>query len=229
MHVLRKFVCSLLALCACSATASPPARDASTGDDASSTGGGSAIPNPTGTCQAPDDGSRRGYHSSDGTAWLPDCKSPLRREYWRVFAESADSAFVIPRPDGAPELEPVCNDTDHALNPIVRAHALCASAAGQADLELVNHNAPADALAVTHFMHGVLRFTTSGSGIAPFPLPSDIIDACDLHPEAASTALRAMCDRERDRLQSGNDIGFSYEGPGAIELADLLNELYGVP
>jgi hypothetical protein len=78
-------------------------------------------------------------------------------------------------------------------------------------------------------MHGMLRFTGGGdSEIAPYPLPSDIVDACALHPEAASADLRAICERERDRLQSGHGIGFSYTGPGAVELVALLNELYGI-
>jgi len=37
-----------------------------------------------------------------------------------------------------------------------------------------------------------------------------------------------MCDREAERLRTGLEIGFSYQGPAAVELAARLNELYGV-
>ena len=187
------------------------------------------VTNPTGTCTPPGDGSRAGYHSAAGSTWLPDCGNALRREYWRVFAQTPDSAYVIPRPDGAPELASVCSDTGHELNQLVRRYALCQAASSGAEVTRVNDILPADALAITRFMHGVLRFVSDGgSEIAPYPLPSDIIDACALHPETPSADLRAICERERDRLASGQGIGFSYTGPGAIELAALLNELYGI-
>jgi hypothetical protein len=189
----------------------------------------SPIANPTGTCAPPGDGSRAGYHSAAGTTWLPDCGNALRREYWRVFAQTPDSAYVIPRPDGARELASACNDPGHELNGLAQSYALCRPASSGAEVERVNDILPADALAITHFMHGVLRFTMdAGLGIAPHPLPSDIVDACALHPDTASADLRAICERERDRLESGHDIGFSYTGPGAVELVALLNELYGI-
>jgi hypothetical protein len=189
----------------------------------------SPIVNPSGNCQASGDGSRAGYHSAAGSTWLPDCENPLRREYWRVFAQTKDSAYVIPRPDGAPELAPACNAPDHELGQIVQRQALCHSAESSEQVERVNDIPPADALALTRFLHGKLRFTAGGGiGVTPHPLPTDILDACALHPAAASADLRSICDRERERLESGHDIGFSYVGPGAIELAALLNELYGV-
>jgi hypothetical protein len=93
----------------------------------------------------------------------------------------------------------------------------------------VNDVALADALRVAHFLHGRLRFATTGGGlgITPYPLPSDIVDACALHG-GSSKELEALCQRERDRLASGTDLGFTYEGPGAVELVARLNELYGI-
>jgi hypothetical protein len=197
---------------------------------ASQQSGGAAqsIDNPTGACKAPNDGSRAGYHSAGSGIWLLDCNNTLAREYWRVFAQSATSAYVIPRPDGASYLRPVCASPEHELHERVKKYALCEPASSEAEVERVNDIAPADALAITHFLHTALEFVATGSGIAPFPIPSDILDACDLHPEQNSAELAAICERERKRLETGHDIGFSYEGPGAVELALRLNELYGV-
>ena len=189
------------------------------------------IPNPSGTCRAPDDGARAGYHSPQGSDWLPDCQNPLRREYWRVFAKSRTSAYTIPRLDGHPLLAPACSDAQHEVAPLVTRYALCAPAMSSQDVALVNNMAPEDAQQLTRFLHRRLRFEvgTAVLGITPAPIPTDILDACALHPDQNSPDLTAMCNRERDRLRSGNDIGFAYAGPGAMELAQRLNELYGIP
>jgi hypothetical protein len=186
----------------------------------------SGIENPTGTCQAPDSGARAGYHAPGDSQWLPDCQNPLRREYWRVFALDATTAYTIPRLDGAPQLKPLCTDPQHPLAPLTTRYPLCAPAMSQAEVSRINAMTPADALALTHFLHSQLRFVAGTASIAPFPPPTDIIDACKLHPN--DTALTRMCDREADRLRSGVDIAFTYEGPAAVELAARLNELYGV-
>jgi hypothetical protein len=92
----------------------------------------------------------------------------------------------------------------------------------------VNDMIPADAQTITRFLHQRLRFAIAPSGITPPPIPTDILAACALHPDRNSPALDTLCTRERDRLRSGNDIGFSYTGPGAEELTQRLNELYGI-
>ena len=187
--------------------------------------------NPSGDCTASDDGSRAGYHSAAGTTWLPDCKNPLKREYWRVFAESKDSAYVIPRPDAA--VSEICAAPAHELRELVQGYSLCAEQ-DAAFVERINRLRPEDALELTHYLHTTLRFDTvktdagDVTGITPYPLPSDIVDACAFEPSASSPELETMCQRERDRLESGHDIGFSYDGPGAAELAAKLNELYGI-
>jgi hypothetical protein len=186
------------------------------------------IENPTGSCVAPDDGSRAGYHTAGGATWLLDCKNPLKREYWRVFAQSSTSAFMIPRPDAAPELQDACSNGQHPLHSIVEKYALC----GPADAEtvkIVNDMLPADALDVAHYLHTRLKFVAMSKGIAPFAPPTDILDACALRLAENSSELTYICDRERQRLESGQEIAFSYEGPGAVELAARLNELYGIP
>ena len=63
------------------------------------------------------------------------------------------------------------------------------------------------------------------SGILPWAIPGDILDACALHPN--SPELEAMCERERSNLIA--PVGLSYTGPAADELVARLNELYGIP
>ena len=63
----------------------------------------------------------------------------------------------------------------------------------------------------------------------PWPIPSDIVDACGLQPAANSAALTAVCERERAGLQSGFENATGYTGPGGVELVTRLNELYGIP
>jgi hypothetical protein len=189
------------------------------------------LANPSGSCKPTDNGARAGYHAALDSRWLPDCQNPLAREYFRVFTESATSAYVIPRPDGSPYLEPVCSDPQHELHALVEEHALCAAAESDAAAALVNSIPPADALRIAHYLHAQLKWRVidkPGAGIDPSPLPSDIIDACDLDAMANSADFESLCQRERDRLASGIGIGFFYKGPGAVELVARLNELYGI-
>lgn len=180
-------------------------------------------------CTAPDDGSRAGYHNAQGSTWMLDCENPLRREYWRVFLVDDRHAAMIPRPDGAPELQPACANPDCPLHGLVERYALCTSVADPAQLMRVNTMLPEDALQIAHFLHTRLRFrmTQDRMDITPYPIPSDILDACALHPQANSAELAAICERERKRMQSGHEVGFFYTGAGAVELVERLNELYG--
>lgn len=199
-------------------------------NDASKAGSAVNVENPTGDCIAPDSGARAGYHEPADTQWLPDCSNPLKREYWRVFATTAETAYIIPRPDGDPGLEPACTDEEHPLYTVVQYYALCQPASSPQAVARINAIHPRDALAVTHELHSTLRFevTHEGVGIAPSPIPSDIVDACELHSNEGLPELEAICEREEDRLRKGHDIGFGYEGPGAVALVERLNELYGI-
>lgn len=192
------------------------------------------IQNPTGECVAPDSGERAGYHSpSEGDRWLPDCQNTLRREYWRVFAESADSAYLIPRPDGAPGLQDACTDSTHALHAVVERHALCTTAMSSAQVDSANEIPPSDALAIAHHLHASLRFVAHDQGgygdIAPFPLPSDIADACALHETASVPDLDSACEKERRGSVSSAEEVVQHTGGEAAKLAARLNELYGIP
>lgn len=214
-------VLPLSLLLACTSASAPPPADA-----------GAArfeVENPSGSCVAPNDGSRAGYHSSAGLPWVLDCQNPLAREYWRVFAVDPEHAAMIPRPDGSGYLQAACTDSTQALHAITQTYGLCKSASNSAEVERVNSMAIGDALLVAREQHRQLRFTHVRDDIQPFPVPSDIVDACNLHDNATLPELQAMCERERGRLESGNDIGFSYGGPGGLELAKRLNELYGIP
>jgi hypothetical protein len=188
-----------------------------------------AIDNPTGDCAAPDSGARQGYHQpDDGDVWLRDCELNLNRELWRVFAQSPSRAYVVPRPDGAAALRPVCAGDDAAgVRPTLDRYTLCSASP---DITLVNAMDPADALAITHYLHSQLRFeaTVDQTGITPFALKCDVRDACELEPNQSSE-LETVCMEVRDSLASGTDIGIDYSGPAAMELAALLNELYGIP
>ena len=199
------------------------------GDEGDTSVASATIENPSGACGTRTDGGRAGYHAPGNDVWLPDCHAPLRREYFRVFASSSTSAYTIPRIDGQPLLQAPCTDSGHALRPLVDKYGVCQAAGSVEQVEIVNHMIPGDALALTHYLHTVLRFTAPGeASIEPYPLPSDIIDACELSARTNSPELEAMCARERDRLASGSGIGFSYTGPAATQLAARLNELYGI-
>jgi hypothetical protein len=89
-----------------------------------------------------------------------------------------------------------------------------------------------DALRLTHFLHANLirsrhcrrRPPQARSCVQPYPDPTDVRDACDLHGN--STALQATCDIVFDSLS--RDVGYKSLGPGASDLAERLNELYDV-
>ncbi|MCP4167383.1 MAG: hypothetical protein GY759_16050 [Chloroflexi bacterium] len=181
-------------------------------------------------CQPPGDGAREGYHYPGDDIWLPDCDNLLVREYWRVFVQDEKSAYIIPRPDAAPELQAVCTDESHALRDLTDRYQLCSAATDSSQITKINNMLPEDALRLTHFLHTQLRFHfgDDGTGITPFPIPTDIVDACSLHPQTNSAELDELCERERSRRDSGQDIGYVYSGDAAKQLVELLNELYGI-
>jgi hypothetical protein len=190
------------------------------------------VKNPTGRCTGGAGGARPGYSVPDpATVWLPDCKSPLSREYWRVYALTPHSAYILPRPDGAYQLTFVCRTDDHPLRPLVDRYRLCSPAATPEDVDVVNDMKLADALAITHFLHTQLLFEASESVpdafVRPAPIPGDVLDACALHPDSSSAALASDCDLERQAVETGMDAfpDFSATAP---EMAALLNELYGI-
>lgn len=189
------------------------------------------ISNPSGACGTRSDGGRVGYHApAAGDQWVPDCQNPLLREYWRAFSRDGNTAYVIPTFNAAPELSEPCSDADHELATVVARYGLCSSPQSPDQVDLVNHMELSDALRVIHFLHTQLKFvaTQAGVGITPYPLPSDILDACALGGQANSTELDSICRNERDVIDHGFDIGRFYTGPGGVDLAIRLNQLYGI-
>lgn len=190
------------------------------------------ITNPSGTCGTRSDGGRVGYHGpSANDQWVPDCQNPLLREYWRVFSQDGNTAYVIPRPDGAPELSTPCSDAYHDLHAVVVRYELCSFAESEEQVNIINHIELSDALHVTHFLHTQLKFavTQDTLGIHPFPIPGDILDACVLGGQVNPLELESICQSWRDAIASGNDGPLVYSGPGAVDLVTRLNELYGIP
>lgn len=153
------------------------------------------VENPSGDCEAADDGGRRCYHAPEpGDQYLPDCDLPIDREYWRVFAQSEDSAYLIPRPDGAGLTWGICDGEDAELAALFDQYTLCAP---QVDVALVNALPPADALAIAHALHERLVFTVvdlgRGAGaVEPAPIPTDLAEAC-AGPAAGDPALVDLC------------------------------------
>jgi hypothetical protein len=206
--------------------------DGGSGSDAGSRcGPGIQVTNPTGGCVQADSGARPGYHAPGCDVWLPDCANTLSREYWRVFATSTTSAYVIPRPDGARELTGPCNVPSHPLRPLVEKYRLCEQATTQEAVDIVNDMMPSEALEITHFMHAALLFeATEGIPavyLLPFPIPSDVLDACELHADRNSASLQTDCDTMRQYVTSGVELMPNFSET-ASEIARLLNELYGI-
>jgi hypothetical protein len=153
----------------------------------------------------------------------------LRREYWRVFAQSAARASVVPRLDGEPRLAPACADQGHALAPLVERHGLCRAAERQEDVARIASMSPDDAFQLTRFLHRALVFRPSDQrqgGIDPLPPPGHVLAACAL-PGDASLAFLQMCENERERRMSWHGWSLSYAA-AAEELAVRLNALYGI-
>lgn len=186
------------------------------------------IQNPSGSCGIRSDGDRAGYHRYPDGKWVPDCRNPLRKEYWRVFVRNGtETASIIPRPDGAQELRPACANSHHYLRSIVDRYGLCMSAASPEQAQLVNTMSLADALEIIHFLHSQLKFRVivldSAVIIQPFPIPSDIMEACGLNTLTTSPELNLRCLRAR---QPG--LVLYKDRQAEDQLASRLNEIYGI-
>lgn len=201
------------------------------GGSVSETSGASTAPsNPTGDCDLTNVSWRPENNDFEpGSRWLPDCDNVLAREHWQVFAVDADSAYVLPRPDGAPELAAVCGDAQHELRQLVDEHALCTSASSAAHVAAVNDLAPAEALRLTHYLHTqlVFRLEDDGEELNVYPSERDVTDACQLQLAAQTPRLAEACASASAARSKDRPIDPHFYG-ALGELVPLLNQLYGI-
>jgi len=192
-----------------------------------------AVLNPTGACGVKSSrgaGGRWNYHSpGEVDTYVPDCQNPLRREYWRVFVQrDRGTAYVIPRPDDMGTKFGLCEDGDP--DALFRKYGLCSGT--DFSVSAVNNMETAEALNITHALHGRLVFqaTQSGDGwgIDPFAPEDDILAVCDEAITDDADAL-AHCKRLRARCSDGACQGIAIvpNEASARSLVPALNELYG--
>ena len=191
---------------------------------------GNKVDNPSGECETDSDGSRQCYHapmSSD--TYLPDCRTDLEREYWRVFAMSETSAYIIPRPDGMGLVYDLCNDSDIGL--LMQNYGLCTETLGANEVAVINDIPPQDALFITNELHANLLFTVDeNDSIRPWAPPSDIVDACKIS-DGNDEVLSDYCDTALGYYDSGDDcpdLAFFPTAEEAHILVARLNRLYGL-
>lgn len=190
------------------------------------------VDNPTGDCRAADDGGRACVHApAHGDTYLPDCRAPLDREYWRVFARSPESAYIFPRPDPSGLAAGICDGDDEDLARLFDRNGLCTETA---DPRVVDDVSPADALAIARALHERLVFEAVDAGggtwtIRPTPMDDDLAAACEL-PAADVGAVKSVCAVYTMRIDGDAclDIGALPSAEEAPILAEALNQLYGV-
>jgi hypothetical protein len=192
------------------------------------------VRNPSGDCETPaDNGAGDAYGSGSEARYLPDCKAPLRRQYYRVFAQSESRAWLMPRPDHGAPTRALCASeaAGSPLRTLFDKYTLCDEAP---NVDRVNAMTPSDALAIAHALHERLRFVAFGGEAQPFAYADDVLAVCDAKPELAKGVLSDRCARQRKRqrdMQTGAValgpyvIPPDHEGP---PLAAALNELYGI-
>lgn len=186
------------------------------------------VENPLGTCEAETNGSRACYHfpSPDDT-YLLDCNAPLDRELWRVFAQTDESAYIIPRPDALGLQFGLCDgESDDAI--LLQQYGLCDQILDSEGVTTINEISPVDALSITSILHQNLRFEVGeGNVVSPWVPDEDMIDACDLISDSSVDEYCANIELS----SSGNDcpeIFYSFPEDTAILFADALNQLYGI-
>ena len=188
------------------------------------------VENPSGDCSAEDDGSRTCYHAPmESDTYLPDCQTDLSREYWRVFAMSDTSAYIIPRPDGMGLMYDLCEDAN--VGELMNTYALCSETLGANEVDIINDIPPEDALLITNALHSKFLFTVDENDmISPWAPPNDIVDACKFSDDN-DDLVSDYCDTALSYYDSGDDcpnIAFFPSAEEASIIVARLNTLYGL-
>lgn len=191
-----------------------------------------AVPNPSGDCVARADGSRAGHAPNPTDVYLPDCGASVTREYYRVFVQADDTAYMIPRPDGHPDFYLPCRGAaDDPLRQALERYALCGGEAlTPAQVQRVNSMSPVDALHIAHHLNDTLVFVVGPSGVEPSPFPGDVLEVCKADEVLRSGLLSERCDFELQAEASGvrPEMGWNHTGKAGLVLASALDELYGL-
>ncbi len=179
------------------------------------------------SCQREDDGGRWGYHAPGESKWLRDKSAGVAIEYYRVFQEPNGTAYMIPRPDGNPDLFAICSNPAHALRPTLDRYGLCNATPSP---EVVNAMAPADALAIAHHLHEALVFIAEQGAVTPYVPPDDILALCNTDEVFRTTILAERCTFERAAAKSGSrtEQGWSFTPAQALQTAMRMNTRYGI-
>lgn len=189
----------------------------------------STVPNPTGDCATDSDGSRTCYHAPMATdTHLPDCNNALNREYWRVFAQSEDSAYIIPRPDGMGLVYDLCDSSE--LGVLLDEYGLCTESLSAGEVSLINDIPIDSALTIANALHEHLRFTVEDDRLYPWAPPDDLMDACTMSDEHDAT-VEEYCQTVLEYYDNDGDcpsIAFEPSPETATVLARRLNALYGI-
>lgn len=188
------------------------------------------VENPSGDCEIDSDGSRQCYHAPMASdSYLPDCETDLSREYWRVFAMSETSAYIIPRPDGMGLVYDLCEDAN--VGELMNTYGLCTETLGANEVDIINDIPPADALQITNALHSKLLFTVDENDmISPWAPPNDIVDACTFSDDN-DDLVSDYCDTALGYYDSGDDcpdIAFFPNAEEASIIVARLNTLYGL-
>jgi len=194
------------------------------------------VTNPTGTCQpkdnVKDNGARPKYHSPGASTYLPDCDAPLNREYWRVFAKSESSAYVIPRIDafGVAAKYGMCTGDDE-LSSLFKKYRLCKETLDSADVEVLNNMKPSEALNITHALHKRLCFQAQAAGgswsITPWGPDDDIMDVCNTTADAAAVSYCDEIKKSFECTGSCVDMAIMPSAEAVRVIVPGLNKLYG--
>jgi hypothetical protein len=132
------------------------------------------------------------------------------RLYWKVFPQSDNTFYILPRPELTQELS-----TPAAMNHLKKEQAVQLAHRLNSQLQFK----------AVIMMEGATRMVR----VSPEPLLEDIIDICkqkDVHP-----ILATRCKKELDWQERGHrpDIYLLMNNCEAVVLADALNTLYHAP